>query len=262
MDTQEQMNFFYEIFSAKLPRLGAGDDASTKKALAMMLETKSSAGNAFRSRKLRVLDIGCGNGAQTIQLAKDITGTILAVDNHQPFLDELRCRAKAAGVAEKIQTLQKDMRDLGRNEGIFDLIWSEGALIMIMGFRAGLAACHSMLAAGGLLAVSELAWFRPDAPEECRRFFAEKCPDMFDVDANLATIQACGYKEIGHFPLPESAWWDSYYDPLGACLPALRAMHAADPEKLEMLAAIQMEIDLYRKYSAYYGNVFYLMQRS
>ena len=237
MDTTEKMNFFHEIFSPSLPRLGAGDDASTKKALAMLLETKSSAGNAFRSRKLRVLDIGCGNGAPTIQLAKNITGTILAVDNHQPFLDELRRRAEAAGVADKIQTLQKDMRDLGREEGVFDLIWSEGALF-VMGFRAGLAACRSMLSAGGLLVVSEMAWFRSDPPAECRRFFADAYPAMVDVSANLAIIQACGFQQIGHFPLPESAWWDSYYNPLGARLPALRAMHAADPEKLEMLAAI------------------------
>jgi SAM-dependent methyltransferase len=261
MDKQEQMNFFYEIFSPSLPRLGAGDDASTKKALAMIFEIKSSSGNVFHSRKLRVLDIGCGNGAQTIQLAKNISGTILAVDNHQPFLDELQRRAKAASVADKIQTLQKDMRDLGPEEGVFDLIWSEGA-IFIMGFSTGLAAWCSMLAAGGLLAVSEMAWFRSDAPAECRRFFADAYPAMVDVDTNLATIRVCGFKLIGHFRQPESAWWDSYYNPLGARLSALRAKHAADPGKMEMLAGIQLEIDLYRKYSAYYGNVFYLLQSS
>jgi 2-polyprenyl-3-methyl-5-hydroxy-6-metoxy-1,4-benzoquinol methylase len=192
MDMQEQMNFIHEIFSASLPRLGAGNDASTKKTLAMLLETKSSAGNAFRSRKLRVLDIGCGNGGQTIQLAKDINGTILAVDNHQPYLDELRRRANAAGVAGKIQTLQKDMRDLGAEEGVFDLIWCEGA-IFITGFSAGLAAWRSMLKADGLLAVSEMAWFRPDAPEECRRFFADAYPAMVDVSANLAGIRLVGF---------------------------------------------------------------------
>lgn len=257
---QEQMNFIHEIFSPSLPRLGAGDDASTEKALAMLLATRSSAGHDFHSRELRVLDIGCGNGGPTIRLAKSIIGTILAVDDHPPYLDELRRRADAAGVAGKIQTLRKDMRDLGPAEGLFDLIWSEGA-VFIMGFSAGLAAWHPMLAPGGMLALSDMAWFRPDAPEECRRFFAEAYPAMTDVSANLAMIETCGYRQIDHFPLPVSAWWDEYYDPLGARLPTLQARHAADPEKLAMLAAIQMEIDLFRKYSAYYGNVFYLLQR-
>ena len=202
MDMQEQMNFFHEIFSAELPRLGAGDDASTKKALALMFETKSSARDAFRSRKLRMLDIGCGNGAPTIQLAKDIAGTILAVDNHQPYLDELRRRAEAEGVAGKIQTRHKDMRALGAAEGLFDLVWCEGATF-IMGFGAGLAAWRSLLEEDGLPAVSEMAGSGPTrrrVPQSCRRVSGhDRCGRQSGDD------RAGGYRQIGHFPSPESA---------------------------------------------------------
>jgi hypothetical protein len=56
-------------------------------------------------------------------------------------------------------------------------------------------------------------------------------------------------------------WWDSYYGPLGDRLARLRERHGADGDKREMLAVIQTEIDLYRRYSAYCGNVFYLIRR-
>jgi cyclopropane fatty-acyl-phospholipid synthase-like methyltransferase len=208
MDQQEQMTFFYEIFDASLLRLGPGDDAATLKALNQCLALRP-----IRKAKLRILDIGCGTGAQTLQLARHIDGSILAVDNHQPFLDELQRRAQVAGVSQKIQVCLKDMRDLKPEDGPFDLIWSEGALF-ILGFKEGLAACYPMLPPGGLLAVSELCWLRPDPPSECREYFAKMYPPMTDIDANLTVIRNDGYRLIDYFSLPESAWWDSYYLPL------------------------------------------------
>jgi SAM-dependent methyltransferase len=260
MDHNEQMEFFYELFDATLPRLGPGDDFSTKKALDELLSARSQRMDAPGSGKLRILDIGCGNGAQTIQLAKYIDGTILAVDNHQPFLDELQRRAEAEGVSQKIQIFLRDMRDLGLDEVSFDLIWSEGALF-ILGFREGLAVCHSLLAPEGLLAVSELSWLRPDPPTECQQFFANEYPAMTDIDTNLATIKSCGYEVLGHFTLPESAWWESYYSPLEGRVQSFRKKFATDPERIEMIDSVHEEIEQYRRYSSFYGNVFYLMQR-
>jgi SAM-dependent methyltransferase len=260
MDSEEMPEFFYEIFDASLPRLGAGNEAATIKALNMLRSAEPRREERAVARTTRILDLGCGNGGPTVTLARHTEGSILAVDNHQPYLDELQRRAEAARVSGRIQVSLRDMRSLETSEGPFDLIWSEGALF-VMGLREGLTACHSLLAPGGELAVSELCWLRSDPPADCRRYFSTVYPVLADIEANLAAIRACDYEVIGHFTLPESAWWEHYYHPLEARLRSLRKQHAADAQKLSMVESIQAEIDLYRQYSTFYGYVFYVMRR-
>lgn len=260
MDEQQSMQYFYEIFDPSLPRLGPGSDASTRRAIDLLLPLVKRPTREQEPPTLRMLDIGCGCGPQTLQLAKCVDGPILAVDNHQPFLDELTRRTQAAGVAERITPRLQDMSGLRPGEGTYDLIWSEGAL-SIMGFDRGLKMVRDLLEPGGVAGISDLVWFLPDAPDECRELFAGAYPDMVDTAASVEQARQAGFDVVDHWHLPESAWWDAFYRPLEARVAEYREEHVDDTPRLGVAEWIQHEIDIYRQYSRYYGYVMLALRR-
>ncbi len=260
MEQPESIEFLYEIFDPSLPRLGPGNKASTMKALQTLLRAGLPSEKQANAPDFKILDIGCGNGAQTIELARHFQGTVIALDNHRPFLIELMRRARAEGVVDKIRPYEKDMRhpELGSNS--FHLIWSEGSLYVI-GFTEGLSVCRDLLVPGGLMAVSELCWLKKAVPPECRRFLADEYPAITDVPTNLSHIRKRGYEIVGYFVLPEAAWWEDYYTPLEKRLTLLEDKHREDPQRLGFIDSVKREINIYRRFSDFYGYVFYLMQR-
>jgi len=142
----------------------------------------------------------------------------------------------------------------------FDLIWSEGALYQ-MGFENGLKTCLPLLASGGYLAVSEAVWLRPDPPDECRKMWDEEYPAISDIEANLATIESCGYENVGNFTLPESAWLEGYYAPLEKRLIPCVEKYKDDPDAQIVFDSIRTEIEAYRKFSKYYGYQFFVARK-
>jgi ubiquinone/menaquinone biosynthesis C-methylase UbiE len=244
------MDIFWELH-CDIPREGPGDNASTRKAYALLNDLP---------KEPRILDVACGPGMQTIELAKISAGYILAVDTHQPFLDELNRRASSAGLSGRISTRNQSMFELDFEPDRFDVIWSEGA-IYILGFERGLREWKLLLKTGGYLAVTELSWLKPDPPAEIKAYWNENYPGMKMMEENLAILQESGYQEVGHFILPESSWWDDYYTPLEKRIVTLSEKYQYDEEAMALLRESQRESDLYQKYSSWYGYVFYIMQK-
>ena len=118
--------------------------------------------------RTRVLDIGCGRGAQTLVLAESSPSRIVAVDNHPQFIDALRHKAHELGIADRLEARVADMRRLDFADGAFDLIWCEGA-IYIMGVEAALRDWRRLLRRNGHVALTEVCWRSPTHPPHAQR---------------------------------------------------------------------------------------------
>jgi cyclopropane fatty-acyl-phospholipid synthase-like methyltransferase len=244
-------SYFYELFEG-LPRQGPGDNESTRSALAMIQPLPND---------VRILDIGCGSGTQTIELAGNTSGTITALDNHQPFLDELDRRVSREGLTERIKVVNGSMFSLDFAKESFDVIWSEGA-IFIIGFEAGLEAFKPLLKPGGYLAVTDLCWIRDNPPGEIAAFFGTEYPAIMSGAECLESIGRTGYEQAGSFTLPESTWWDSYYRPLETGIKGMRRKYPGNERVEELCRTMERETDMYRKYANYYGYVFFVMRKT
>ena len=196
-----------------------------------------------------------------MELARLSDGPVIGLDVHQPFLDKLRQKIEEAGFSDRVQAIKGSMFDMNFEEESFDIIWSEGS-IFIIGFEKGLKEWRRFLKSRGFQVVHEMTWLEPNPPKEIEDYWKAVYPGIKTIQEDLKSISRCGYKVIGYFPLPEDAWWDEYYTPLEERIQALRKKYEKDSKALATLDEEQREIDLYRKYSRWYGSVFYVMQKS
>ncbi len=240
----------FTVFSG-LPRQGPGSDRSTREALRPLPPLPPNAA---------VLDIGCGTGRQTLVLARELRAQVTAIDIHPPYLDELARNAAEAGLSEFIQTRCLSMDALDYAPESIDLIWCEGA-IFVLGVEAALRLWRPMLRPGGHLVFSECTWLEENPPAEAAAFFAEEYPAMTTVEGNRRLAEEGGFGVLDSFPLPVEDWWTDFYTPLRARLAALKPQLPGQPELAAVVAATEREIDLFARFSASYGYVFYLLRK-
>ena len=240
---------FFELFSG-LPRQGPGTAASTRRALGLVPDVGPNT---------RVLDIGCGTGAQTLVLAGSSPARIVAVDSHLPYIEALNREASRLGITHRLEARVADMRHLDLPDGSFDLIWCEGAIYNV-GFEAGLRDWRRLLRRDGHVALTEVCWTRPDPPDECVAFWNREYRAIRNTAALLEAIDACGYEAVGHFQLPATAWWENYYRPLQDNVTAFRRQHQGAADAQALADQCQREIDIWHAYSEFYGYEFLVLR--
>ena len=192
-----------------------------------------------RIKDHHILDVGCGSGIPTIELAKMSKGRIIGIDTDQHLLDILAKRIKKEGLSKQVEIKNCSLFDIDFPEETFDIIWAEGS-IWIIGFRKGLQVWNPLLKPKGFLVIHD----------SIRTFSNE-----LDVSSKLAYIL------VDHFELPEDAWLKQYCEPLEIIIKE-QSEKAKDNITLKrLLDEYQNEVNIIRKNPKDNMSAFYIFQK-
>jgi SAM-dependent methyltransferase len=147
----------------------------------------------------RILDLGCGDGLPTIELARLSGAPITAVDIDGAALGRLRSRLVDLGLVGRILPARSSALATCFASARFDLVWEEGVLHLLDAARA-LSECARLLRPGGFLVLAETTRW---------------------LEGHEHLLQPRGLDVSRVIELPSGCWWSEYYDPLKRRLESL-----------------------------------------
>jgi SAM-dependent methyltransferase len=170
----------------------------------------------------RILDLGCGSGVPTMELARLSNGEVIGLDNDGRLLAMLEAKVERAGLSGRVKAVNGRILDVNFPEASFDVIWAEGSL-HIVGFRKGLRWCRGLLEPGGFLVAHD---------------------GGHDIGGKRQQILRTGYELMAHFALDNDTWRREYFAPLQDAVDDIRSRHPTDAAVLAALESEQREIDM------------------
>jgi SAM-dependent methyltransferase len=192
-----------------------------------------------RLDKPRILDIGCGSGVPTLELARLGRGEVVGIDIDQAALDKFTGKIKEAGLADRVKAINRSMLNMDFEKESFDIIWSEGAIYAI-GFANGLREWKRFLKPGGFLVIHD---------------------EQRNIKEKLEQVSSCGYELLGYFTLSEDVWWREYFASLEKLMAESQARSADDPKVLEEFHQAQGELEMFKKHPERNRSVCFVIKK-
>ena len=158
MTTESEQEYVLGTDAIELDRLGVQHRLWVDTATALWREARIGPGS-------RVLDVGCGPGYASLDLAQLVgrTGRVIGVDLSERFIAEARRRAEDLGVPQA-EFRAGDLADLGTvvgdDSGEFDAVYARWVLCFLPGTAEVVARLADRLRPGGRLLVQDYFNYR------------------------------------------------------------------------------------------------------
>jgi ubiquinone/menaquinone biosynthesis C-methylase UbiE len=189
--------------------------------------------------RLKILDIGCGSGIPTIELAKLSNGEVIGIDIDKSCIDELNRKIRNEALSNRVEGINLSMFEMKFPDEAFDIIWSEG-VIRTIGFDTALKRWRRFLKRNGYLVIH--------------------CQTKYVADS-LSHIPKHGYNLKETIHLSPDAWWTEFYQPLKEKMSTLLHEYATSSDALQLLRQLQSEIIMVKKNPTNFGSTFYIMKK-
>jgi ubiquinone/menaquinone biosynthesis C-methylase UbiE len=192
-----------------------------------------------RLDKPRILDIGCGSGVPTLELARLGRGEVIGIDIDRRALEEFGSKIEEAGLANRVKAINCSMLNMEFADGSFDVIWSEGS-IFVIGFERGIREWKRFLKPGGFMVIHD---------------------EQGIINEKLEQISNCGYELLGCFTLTKEVWWKEYFASLEKWIVETPPKHGDDPKFLEEYRQAQEELEMFRKHPELNSSVYFVIKK-
>jgi len=149
--------------------------------------------------KPQILDIGCGSGLPTLELANLSDGEVTGIDTDRTCIDELNRKINEQALSDRVKAINLSLFESSFSDESFDVVWSEG-VIGTISFEGVLKEWRRLLKPHGYLVIH----------------YQQRCA----ADA-VSSLPQHGYSLADTVLLPEDAWWTEFYEPLEGKMVAL-----------------------------------------
>jgi len=186
----------------------------------------------------KILDIGCGTGVPTIELAKLSGAEITAMDINANEIKILSKKIKKSKLNNQIKTIHGSLFNNDFEEQLFDIIWAE-AVFHIIGFKEGFKASHRILKEAGFLVLNS---------------------EIKKIKGNLQNLASFGFRIYDWFKLPDEVWWDEFYKPLDKNIKNVVNKNP-DLKNNKQIRRYQKEITMVKANPKEFDTAFFILQK-